>query len=577
MSSPVEQLNRRFAEALMQAFGADAEGVDPLIGPAQNPRFGDYQANVSMPLAKKLSRPPREVAGAIVEHLDLEPIGRPQIAGPGFINIRLNEPYLAQATAQMLADERLGVLQAPQPEKVVIDYSSPNVAKEMHVGHLRSSVIGDALVAVLDFLGHGVIRQNHLGDWGTQFGMLIEHMIDRGLDEAGIADLNAFYQEAKRRDDQDEDFARRARQRVVALQAGDEQTLELWRRLIAQSRDHFNQVYRLLGIGLQDADICGESFYNDQLESVVSDLLEANVATRTEGAVGVFVPGFENKEGRPVPLIVRKSDGGFGYAATDLAGIRYRTQKLGATRLAYVVDARQTDHFKQVFWVAEQMGWLGPDARAEHVRFGMVLGPDRKPFRTREGGTVRLIDLLREAEQRAGELLASKNPDLDPSQRRQVARAVGIGAVKYADLSSDRIKDYVFEWDRMLAMEGNTAPYLQNAHVRVCGIFRKAGVDRTSIRGHPLQLDHPQEHALALCLLRFEESVQAVARTLEPHRLCSHLYELASEFHRFFEQCPVLRAETEQMKQSRLALCDGVGRVLARGLTLLGVEPIERM
>jgi arginyl-tRNA synthetase len=578
MSRPVLALASRFSSALTQAFGPEAAEIDPLINPSQNPKFGDYQANVAMSLAKKLGRKPREVAEAIVAALDLEGLcASAEIAGPGFINLRLDEGYLASVAQGLVSDDRLGVASTDSPQRVVVDYSSPNVAKEMHVGHLRSTVIGDALVRTLAFLGHEVIAQNHVGDWGTQFGMLIEYMIDQDLRESDIADLNAFYQAAKKRDDADDAFAVRARQRVVDLQGGDKTTRDLWHRLINQSREHFNQVYHLLGIGLADEDIRGESFYNDRLEPVVSELLRAGIAEETEGAIGVFVPGFEGKQGRPVPLIVRKSDGGFGYAATDLAAIRYRVEDLAADRIAYVVDARQGDHFKQLFWVAEKMGWIGDAVEAEHVRFGMVLGDDNKPFKTREGGTVRLIDLLTEAEQRATDVLAAKSSDLSVDQRAIIARAVGIGAVKYADLSSDRIKDYAFDWDRMLAMEGNTAPYLLNAHVRVCGIFRKAGVDRASVRGDSIVFEHDQERSLVLQLVQFEAAVQAVAEHLEPHRLCVYLYELAASFHRFFEHCPVLRAATDELKLSRLALCDLVGRVLERGLSLLGIDAIERM
>ncbi len=578
MPSPQTVLTDRFVRALHAAFGSDGAGVDPLIGPSQNPKFGDYQANVAMSLAKKLSKNPREVAEAIVQHLDLGPVGESaQIAGPGFINVRLSPAYLAEAATALVNDARVGVGQAANPKRVVIDYSSPNVAKEMHVGHLRSTVIGDALARTFDFLGHTVVRQNHLGDWGTQFGMLIEHMIDGDLQEADIADLNAFYQEAKRRDDAEPDFAERARGRVVALQGGDEQTLALWHRLIDQSRTHFNQVYERLGISLCDEDICGESFYNDRLDAVVQQLIEAGVAEETQGAVGVFVPGFENKDGQPIPLIVRKSDGGYGYAATDLAGIQYRTATLKADRIAYVVDARQGDHFKQVFWTAQKMGWLGGHHQAEHVRFGMVLGADRKPFKTREGGTVRLIDLLEEAQERAEKVIAQKNPDMAPDDRSHVARAVGIGAVKYADLSSDRIKDYLFDWNRMLAMEGNTAPYLQNAGVRIRSIFRKAGLDPSETAGASIQVSHEAERALLVCILRFEATVELVAEHLEPHRLCTYLYELASAYHRFYEHCPVLKAHDGPSRLSRLGLCGLTLSTLGCGLGLLGIEIPERM
>ncbi|MBI1372767.1 MAG: arginine--tRNA ligase [Phycisphaera sp.] len=592
MNDPQTTLAQRFAAAIAAAFGDEHADTDPLIRPAQNPKFGDYQANVAMSLAKRVGKNPREVAAAIIDRLDVaELCETPDVAGPGFINLKLRTDYLQRLAADLAADPRLGVAAVAQPQTVVVDYSSPNVAKEMHVGHLRSTVIGDALARVLEFLGHNVIRQNHLGDWGTQFGMLIEYLADTGQAEsaasgsAAIADLNQFYKQAKAKFDADEDFAERSRKRVVALQGGDEATRRLWQQLIEASKHHFNEAYGKLNVTLVDEHICGESFYNDLLDETVAMLMDKGIAVETEGAVGVFVPGFNNKEGDPVPLIVRKSDGGYGYAATDLSAIRYRVGTLHADRIAYVVDARQSDHFEQVFWTAEQAGWLDAAHAAEHVKFGTILGEDHKPFKTRAGETVRLADLLNEAGERAAAIIAEKDPEMDDARRAAVAHVVGIGAVKYGDLSSDRIKDYVFSWERMLAFEGNTAPYLQNAYVRARSILRKLGVLAEDAAGGvepdvsktSITLVDPVEHALVLKLVQLGDVVGQVAGSLEPHRLCNYLYELATAFHKFFEACPVMRAETDALRDSRAALCVVTARALRAGLDLLGIDVPERM
>ncbi len=582
MPDLLQQLSERFAAALTAAFGDAGAGADPLLKPAGNPRFGDFQANCAMPLAKQLGQNPRQVATALVEKLDLQDLAeKVEIAGPGFLNITLRADAVASAVTLALTDPRLGVPPSA-PQTVVIDYSGPNVAKEMHVGHLRSTIIGDALARVLEFLGHRVIRQNHLGDWGTQFGMLIEHLVEIGFDPSHphpISDLNALYQESKRKDDSNPDFAQRARQRVVLLQRGDAPTRALWQALIHASTAHFNEAYHRLGVLLSDQDIRAESAYNDDLPGVIAALREAGLLRESQGAQVVFPAGFADADGNPLPMIVQKSDGGFLYATTDLAAARYRIQQLAADRLVYVTDSRQTDHFRMVFWALRTANWAPEAVRLDHVPFGTVLGRDRKPFKTREGGTVKLIDLINEAEARAQAVIDAREAELTAEERQQVAHAVGIGALKYADLSSDRIKDYVFDWDRMLAMEGNTAPYLQNAYVRVQSIFRKGSIDGAALAGdgQTLTLTEPAEKTLALRLLQLPTVVASVAETLEPHRLCGYLYEVAAAYHQFYEQCPVLTASDDTARRTRLKLCRLTAQVLKQGLALLGIEVVERM
>lgn len=585
MKTPIASFTERFADALTRAFGADCADVDPLIAPSQNPKFGDYQANVAMSLAKRLGQKPRDIAQKIVDGLDVADLcdAAPAIAGPGFINLTCSPKYLADLAASAADDDRLGVQPADAPMKIVVDYSGPNVAKEMHVGHLRSTVIGDAIARTLDFLGHTVIRQNHLGDWGTQFGMLICHLVDLGFGHIDrqestrfdIPDLNTFYQEAKRRFDSDPKFADKSRKAVVALQSGDAEATALWKFLIEKSKEHFNAVYGRLNVTLSDDDIRPESSYNDLLPGVVESLEKAGLTTISDGAVCVFMDEFTGSDGEPLPMIIRKSDGGYLYATTDLAALRYRAGELGARRIIYVTDARQKQHFAMVFAAVRKAGWAGEDVSLEHVPFGTILGADNKPFKTRSGDTVKLVDLLDEAEQRAAAIVAEKNPELSDEDRAQVARVVGIGAVKYADLSSDRVKDYVFAWDRMLAMDGNTAPYLQYAYARIQSIFRKAP---GSVEfGANVQVEHEAERALVLKLVQLGPVIESVAQTLEPHRLCTYLYELASVFSSFYEKCPVLRADSEQQKASRLVLCKLTANTLKRGLELLGIDVLDRM
>lgn len=576
MADLLLHLTRALQAAFADAFGPEHASADPAL---RRSAHADYQANVAMALAKQLRRPPREVAAAILSRLRLDDVcAQISIAGPGFLNLTLRDDRLALELRDLAEGDRLGLAPAGEPETVVLDYSAPNVAKEMHVGHLRSTILGDALARVLSALGHRVLRQNHVGDWGTPFGMLIEHLVDLGEAEAlaalSVGDLSGFYKQARAKFDADPGFADRSRRRVVLLQAGDAPTLELWRRLVDESTRYFSAVYARLGVTLTPADVAGESLYNPMLAGVAADLEAQGLARESDGALCVFPPGFQGREGDPLPLIVRKQDGGYGYAATDLAAIRHRVTALGARRLVYVVGTPQSTHLAMVFAVATLAGWLPPPARAEHVAFGSILGADRKMLKTRSGDAVRLVDLLDEAVERATKVIAEKNPDLDADARLAVARAVGVGAVKYADLSSDRIKDYVFDWDRMLAFEGNTAPYLMYAHARIRSIFRRpeaaAGPGEIALR-------EPAERALALELLHFAPVMRDVAATLEPHRLCGYLFDLAAAFTSFYERCPVLRADTEAERRSRLALCDLTARVLARGLDLLGLTAPERM
>jgi arginyl-tRNA synthetase len=575
MADPELQIRGAFERAQRAAFGEEYASVDPAIRASQH---ADYQANAALALKGRLGRPPREIAAAIVEKLDApDVIERVEIAGPGFVNVTLSGDYLSREIRAVAKDTRLGLSLSAKPDIVVIDYSSPNVAKEMHVGHLRSTILGDALGRSLEALGHRVIRQNHLGDWGTPFGMLIEHLLDVGEDaaERSMGELKDFYQAARGKFDADAAFAERSRRRVVLLQGGDSATLSLWKRIVGATLRHASELYEKLGVKLSDADVAGESFYNDMLAAVVEELREKGLVVESDGALCVFPPGFAGRDGTPLPLIVRKQDGGYGYATTDLAAARYRLGTLHASRVLVVVGAEQQQHLAMIFATAKLAGWLVPPARAEHVSFGSVLGSDGKMFKTRKGESVRLLDLLEEAVDRARAVVAEKNPELDPDTRESVARMIGIGAVKYADLSSDRVKGYVFDYERMLAFEGNTAPYLQYAHARIRSIFRRGGVvapDPSAIR-----IEAPAERSLSLTLLRFPTAVSAVAETLEPHRLCTYLFELATQFSTFYEACPVLKAKTDDERLSRLALSDLTAKVLAEGLGLLGIAAPERM
>ncbi|QGN45930.1 arginine--tRNA ligase [Micromonospora sp. WMMC415] len=550
--------------------------VDPVVRRSQR---ADFQSDAALALARRLGRPPRSIAAEVLDRADLADLCTvAEVSGPGFLNLTVAGEALAGLVAALATDPRLGVPVVAEPETVVVDYSAPNVAKEMHVGHLRSTVIGDAAARLLEWLGHRVIRANHLGDWGTPFGMLIEHLVDLGEVEAAqelsMGDLDSFYKAARAKFDADEAFRERSRLRVVALQGGDPATLRLWRLLVEQSERYFMTVYDLLDVTLTERAFHGESSYNDLLGPVVEDLDRRGLLRESEGAACVFPPGSVGRDGEPLPLIVRKSDGGYGYPATDLAAIRHRTGTLGATRLLYVVGLPQRRHFDMVYAAAAQAGWLAPPARAEHVGFGSILGPDGRMLRSRAGGSVKLVGLLEEAAARATALARERNPDLGEAEAAEVGRAVGIGAIKYADLSSDRHKDYVLDWERMLSLDGNTAPYFQYAYSRIQSIFRRAGV--TAQPDAPISLAEPAERALAFELIGFAGVVTDVADSLEFHHLAGYLYRLAAAFSAFYERCPVLRADGPS-RDSRLVLCDLTARVLRQGLYLLGIRTPERM
>jgi len=573
----VDDVREVLYERLQRAFDSVEPGADPVLRPSDH---ADFQANGTLPLAKRLGRVPRELAEEIVSAATLDDVCEMvEVSGPGFINLTLSVGFIAGHVSELAADERLGIPRSDDPEVFVVDYSHPNVAKEMHVGHLRSTIIGDALCRILEFVGHTAIRENHIGDWGTPFGMLIEHLLDVGeekaIHELSVGDLDTFYRQARVSFDEDESFRERSRRRVVLLQSGDEDTLRLWRVLVDRSVKYFDEVYTKLGVLLTDDDIVGESFYNDMLPDVVRDLDARGLLVDSAGALCVFPPGFTNRNGEPLPLIVQKSDEGFGYPATDLAAIRDRVDRLGARCIAYVVGAPQAQHLEMCFSVARLAGWLPDSVRAVHVAFGNVLGPDRKVFRSRSGTPVKLVDLLDESIERADAAVVERAPELEGDERREIAEMLGIGAVKYADLSTERNRDYVFDWDRMLAFEGNTGPYLQYAHARIRSIFRRGNVEVPAGQSPPL-LSEPAERALGLALVGFPASVEAALEQWSPSRLCSYLFDLASTFTTFYETCPVLVSEGETLR-SRLMLCDLTARVLRTGLGLLGIQAPEQM
>ena len=570
---------RTVLEARLQAaFDVVAPGADPVLRTSER---ADYQANGALALSKRLGLPPGQVAARVVAAADLSDLcEQVEVSGPGFINLTLSASYLADQVAALSADRRLGVPPARCPEAVVVDYSAPNVAKEMHVGHLRGTIIGDALCRLLEFAGHRVIRRNHIGDWGTPFGMLIEHLVDIGEDtavrELAVGDLDAFYRQAWAAFEADETFRERSRHRVVLLQSGDPETLRLWRVLVDESIRYFDEVYAKLGVLLVDGDVVGESHYNPMLAAVVDDLAVKGLLVEDEGAQCVFPPGFTNRQGEPLPVIVRKSDGGFGYSATDLAAVRDRVDNLGADRILYVVGTEQAQHFQMVFAVAAMAGWLPASVPAVHVSFAHILGTDHKKLRSRTGASVKLVGLLEEAVERAADAIAEREPGVAGDDLARASNALGIGAVKYADLSTERTRDYVFDWDRMLAFEGNTGPYLQYAHARVRSIFRRGEVDVPS-GGSPPTLAAVEERALALCLVGFSGAVAAALETYSPSKLTGYLFDLATTFTAFYERCPILRAPDAESRRSRLVLADLTGRTMATGLGLLGIEAPEHM
>ena len=581
----LELLKNRVSQALVAAFGEELAGVDPLVVPASNPRFGDYQSNVALSLPKQLKQNPRAIAQQIADNIDVTNICQtPEIAGPGFLNFTLLPSYLETRLKDIQTDSRLGVETAKNPQRIVIDFSSPNIAKEMHVGHLRSTIIGDSIARILEFRGHDVLRLNHVGDWGTQFGMLIAYLREAypealtTADALDLGDLVSLYKKAKVRFDEDEQFRENSRQEVVKLQAGAEDSRHAWQLLCNQSRREFQTIYDLLKIELKER---GESFYNPLLTGVVEELSNQGLLAESEGAKCVFLEGFQNKKGEPLPLIVQKSDGGYNYATSDLAALNYRVQQDGAQRIIYVTDTGQANHFAGVFQVARRAGMVSEGVEVVHVPFGLVLGPDGKKFKTRSGETVRLRDLLAEAVSRARKDLKER---LEKEGRQEVeefiadvARVVGISAVKYADLSQNRTSDYIFSYDKMLALQGNTAPYMLYAYVRVQGISRKGKIDFENLtEDEKINLAEVEELVLGKHILQLSEVLAEVEQDLLPNRLCQYLFELSQKFNLFYDRCPILKAP-EPQRSSRLILADLTARTLKLGLSLLGMEVLERM
>jgi arginyl-tRNA synthetase len=584
MTSIQDILKQRFQSALVSAFGDKFAAVDPILGVSTNPKFGDYQANVALSLAKQVGRPPREVAQAICDRLDVDDICEaPAVAGPGFINLTLKPAYLEHWLRQIQSDPRLGIALTAQSARVVVDFSSPNIAKEMHVGHLRSTIIGDAIARILEFQGHDVLRLNHVGDWGTQFGMLITYLREvcpEALvtsDAVDLGDLVAFYKKAKQRFDEDEAFKETARQAVVKLQSGDAESIKAWQLLCEQSRHEFQVIYDWLDINLTER---GESFYNPYLSDVLTGLTQANLLVEDAGAQCVFLEGFTNKEGEPMPLIVKKSDGAFNYATTDLAAVRYRIEQDKAERILYVTDAGQSSHFAQFFQVAQRAGWVPQTVTLTHVPFGLVQGEDGKKLKTRSGDTVRLKDLLDEAIARTRADLHQRLQAEDRTETEEfvehAAQTIGLDAVKYADLSQNRTSNYIFSYDKMLALQGNTAPYMLYAYVRIQGISRKGDINFEHLSDAPITLRAEAELTLAKHILQMADIIEQVSQDLLPNRLCQYLFELSQKFNQFYDQCPVLQAD-EPERTSRLLLCELTARSLKLGLSLLGIKTLERM
>ena len=581
MKSHIQSLLEKTVENLKQQGILPADFTPRIqLERTKDKSHGDFATNLAMMMTKVAGKNPRELAQLIIDAFPASShLAKLEIAGPGFINFFIDEDTLANQLMTALNDEHLGVV-LPKKQTVVVDYSSPNLAKEMHVGHLRSTIIGDSVTRALEFMGHKVIRQNHVGDWGTQFGMLLAYMEElqaSGNKETTIelSDLEGFYRAAKLRFDESADFANRARHLVVELQSGDEYCNRLWRQFNDISLNHCFDIYKRLGVSLTRADVKGESTYNDDLPQVVADLEAQKLLSESNGAKVVFQDQFRNKEGEPLPIIIQKADGGYLYATTDLAAIRYRSNVLNADRILYFVDLRQALHFQQVFSLVKTAGYASQAVELEHLGFGTMNGTDGRPFKTRSGGVVKLVDLLDEANVRALELVRSKNPDMDEETLVNIARVVGISSVKYADLSKNRASDYIFNFEQMLSFEGNTAPYLLYAYTRIAGIFKRAeNIDLSSAK---IVLNHDKEKELANKLAQFGEVLNRMVEKGQPHILCAYLYDLAGIFSSFYEACPVLNASTETEKDSRLLLSQLTARTLKQGLNLLGIETLERM
>jgi len=580
-NSVLSELKTRFTQACVSAFGEEFASFDPSVTNGKDPKFGDYQCNAALGLTKQLKQQPRQIADRIIEHLQIDDLcDRPTIDGPGFINVKLKLAYLEARLTEIQTDPRLGILPTEHPERVIVDFSSPNIAKEMHVGHLRSTIIGDCIASILEFQGHDVLRLNHVGDWGTQFGMLITYLKEvypEALvksDALVLGDLVELYRAAKLRFDRDEDFKERSRAAVVDLQSGEPQAKLAWQLLCDQSRREFQKIYDTLDIQIQER---GESFYNSGLQDIVEDLRSLGLLEESQGALCVFLEGFSNKEGERLPLIIQKSDGGYNYATTDLAALRYRITKDRAQRIIYVTDMGQSSHFTQFFQVARRAGWLTDRVRVTHVPFGLVQGEDGKKLKTRSGDTITLKSLLDESIDRVKADLEIRNPDRSEEFKQEVAEAVGLGAVKYADLAQNRTSNYVFSYDKMLALQGNTAPYLLYAYVRIRGISRKGDIDFDRISpSQAIHLTTEPEIVLAKHLIQLAEVIDSIGEDLLPNRLCQYLFELSQKFNQFYDLCPVLQAP-EPERTSRLMLCDLTAKTLKLGLNLLGIKTIEKM
>ena len=585
MKKLTDILEQRISQAIQQVTKQDCPA---LVRVSADAKFGDYQANGVMAAAKKAKTNPRQLAEQVVAALDVSDICKPpEIAGPGFINLRIKDDFLADRLLEMNKDkQRLGIDRTDTPKTVVVDYSGPNIAKQMHVGHLRSTIIGDCISRMYEFEGHNVIRQNHIGDWGTQFGMLIALLkeqypeILKNPDSVQIVDLEGFYQDAKAKSDNDETFAQTARDEVLKLHNHNPDTMTIWQHIVDESRKHYQPIYEQLSITLKPDDERGESFYADKLADVVETLKSKGIAEKSDGAMCVFPEGFKNKDGDPLPFIIQKSDGAFLYATTDLAALRFRINELKADKVIYVTDARQAQHFQMLFAVVKMAGWVDEKITLEHVMFGTMLGEDGKPFKTRTGGTVKLKDLLDEAVQRAAAVVEEKNPDLPAEQKAEIAKAVGIGAVKYADYSNNRNSDYIFSFDKMLAMEGNTAPYMQYAYARIKSIVSKGQINLKDELANitSLTFTDDAEKDLAKMLIRYDQAIDAAASECRPNFLTGYLYDLAQSFSRFYNACPVLKADDADQRRLRLLLCDLTSRTIEHGMSeLLGINVVKQM